>query len=324
MKLNLHSTILSAACALCSMSSFSQVQLNSSEFLPFGSTYVLKGISNLSVIDTTIQGSNVTWDFSTLTANSTILNVSIVDPATTPHGAFISNTNYAFKESPTVAYRYFNLTTTKMERVGSYSGSTLKTYSDPQIEYTFPMEYSTTNIDTWNNSSSSTGGTYAFDCIGSGTLILPNGSHEAILTRVKVIEGFVTIDAYYWYDATNGSFLAFVINPGIFTGYQGSYQSSLIQSTAGNEEFEVIMNAVYQNPVQENLYVSVKNYTGEDLNYTVFDLNGKLIFSGKAQNDSDDTAIIETNVSELSKGVYLLKMVSETNSGSKTIRFSKE
>src|SRR5688500_639037 len=117
MKLNLLSTILPVACFLCSLSSFSQVQINSSEVLPFGSTYILKGISNLSVIDTNIQGSNVSWDFSTLVPNSAILNVSIVDPATTPYGPFISNTNYAFKESPTIAYRYFNVTPTKMERV---------------------------------------------------------------------------------------------------------------------------------------------------------------------------------------------------------------
>lgn len=323
MKLSLQSKLVTVCTAL-SFCSFSQVELNSSEILPFGSTYVLKGISNLSVIDTTIQGSNVTWDFSALTANSNILNVTVMDPANTPYGGFMPNTNYAFKESPATAYRYFNVTSTKMERVGSYSGTTMKTYSDPQIEYVFPMQYTTTNFDTWNNSSSSTGGTYAFNCIGSGTLILPNGSHEAILARVQVIEGFNTIDAYYWYDGSNGSFLAFVINPGLFNGYQGSYQSSLIESTAGNEEFEVIMNAVYQNPVQENLYVSVKNYTGGDLNYTIFDSNGKFISNGKAQNDSDDTAIIETNVSDLAKGIYILNIIAENNSGSKTIRFSKQ
>ncbi|WP_343633680.1 T9SS type A sorting domain-containing protein [Fluviicola sp.] len=322
MKLNLRSKLLTA-CTLLSVSAFSQV-INSTEVLPFGSTYTLKGISNLSVIDTTIQGQNVTWNFAALTPSSSILNVTVMDPNDTPYGAFVSNTNYAFKESPTTAYRYFNVTSAKMERVGSYSGSTLKTYSDPQIEYTFPMQYNSTNVDTWNNSSSSTGGTYAFTVIGSGTLILPNGSHEAILTRVHLEEGFNELDAYYWYDGSNGSILAFVINPGIFTSYQGSYQTSLIQSTAGEEEFDVIMSAVYQNPVQEKLYVSVKNFTGGDLNYTIFDLNGKFISSGKAQNDPDDTSIIDTNVSELSKGIYLLTIISENNSGSKTIRFTKE
>ncbi len=316
-------TTLAATCALFSWNAYSQVQLDSSEVLPFGSTYVLKGISNLNVIDTTIQGPNVTWDFSALTANSSILNVTVMDPNATPYGAFVSNTNYAFKETPATAYRYFHVTSTKMERVGSYSGSTLKTYSDPQIEYVFPMQYNTSNMDTWNNSSSSTGGTYAFTCIGTGTLILPNGSHEAILTRVQLIENFNTIDAYYWYDGNNGSILAFVINPGLFNGYQGSYQSSLIQSTAGNEEFEVIMNTVYQNPVQENLYVSTKNYSGSDINYTIFDANGKLISTGKAQNEPDDTAVIDTHVADLAPGIYLLTLVSENNSGSKTIRFSK-
>lgn len=322
MKLNLHASLLSTALAFCSMNSFSQV-LNSSEILPFGSTYVLKGISNLNVIDTTIQGTNVTWDFSTLTPNSTILNVSIVDPATTTWGSAVPNTNYAFKETPTVAYRYFNVTSTKMERVGSFSGSTLKTYSDPQIEYTFPMQHGTINMDTWMNSSSSTGGTYEFNCIGSGTLILPNGSHEAILTRVKVIESFNTIDAYYWYDGSNGTILTYVINPGIFNGYLGSYQSSLI-STLGMEEFEVISNVVYQNPVQDYLHISVQNYTGGDLSYTIFDTSGKLIASGKAVNEADDTAIIHTNVSDLSKGIYLVNIKSENNSGSKSVRFSKE
>lgn len=322
MKLHVRFKLL-AACTLLSVSAFSQV-INSTEVLPFGSTYTLKGISNLSVIDTNIQGQNATWNFSALTAGSSILNVTVMNPDDTPYGAFVSNTNYAFKESPTTAYRYFNVTSAKMERVGSYSGSTLKTYSDPQIEYTFPMQYNTTNLDTWNNSSSSTGGTYAFTCIGSGTLILPNGSHEAILTRVHLEEGFNILDAYYWYDGTNGSILAFVINPGTFTSYQGSYQTSLIQSTAGEEEFDVIMSAVYQNPVQENLYVSVKNYTGGDLNYTIFDLNGKLISNGKAKNDPDDTSIIDTNVSDLSKGIYILNIISENNSGSKTIRFTKE
>src|SRR3990172_9848579 len=136
-----------------------QPALLSDEMAPFGTVFKLKQIQNLNIIDTTIQGAGVTWDFTGLTNDPFYLDliVTITDPAQTPYSSDFPNANYSYKEEPSTAYRYFYLDTSKMERIGSWSGGVLKTYNDPQVEYVFPLTLGVSNFDTWDNDQSSSG-----------------------------------------------------------------------------------------------------------------------------------------------------------------------
>ena len=144
-----------------------QIVLNSNEMMGYGSSFTQKTVQDFTAIDTTTQGANVTWNFANLQPDNSIpdFSATIVNPASTPYGFNFPSSNYAYQESPTVAYRYFSKTSSKMERVGSWSNNNLKTYNDPQIEYVFPLQLGITNNDTWDNTGSTTGGTYDLTCM---------------------------------------------------------------------------------------------------------------------------------------------------------------
>jgi len=135
------------------VSVIAQPTLTSNEMAPFGSSWTLTYTQNFSVMDTNIQGANATWNFTAVQPTPTTLTINIVDPAQTPYGPSFPNANYAYVESPNTAYRYFNLTPAKMERVGSWSSIGLKIYNDPQIEYVYPLTMGSYSYDTWDNSS---------------------------------------------------------------------------------------------------------------------------------------------------------------------------
>ena len=73
--------------------------------LPYGSMMHFKYGSNFEVIDTTLQGENVEWDFSTLEVDDDFF-IEIVAPADTPFGDEFPDANYVYAESPQIAYRF--------------------------------------------------------------------------------------------------------------------------------------------------------------------------------------------------------------------------
>jgi len=76
-----------------------------------------------------------------LQANASVpdFTITIADPAQTPYVGSLSSANYAYIESPTLAYRYFDLSSTKIERVRSWLNNTLNTHTHPQV-YNNPVK----------------------------------------------------------------------------------------------------------------------------------------------------------------------------------------
>lgn len=300
-----------------------QMTLERTEMLAFGSVMTMKAIDNIDAIDTSIQGPNVVWNFSNLTVNSSLgdLIVEIVEPASTPYGSNFPTSNYAYKETP-LAYRYFDLTNSKMERVGSYSSTgLLKTYSDNQIEYVFPTVYGTVSNDTWMNDASSFGGVYNLEIIGTGTLNLPSGTHNALMARVYLEDGFLTLTNYYWYSADDGSILIqYIPGDGFFVGPNARYLSGL---TAGNEILENIGSFNMVNPISDVISCSFENNSGEQLFYHIFDLFGKEIAMGEVIS-SNKSSKIEAEVSNFKSGLYFLNITSANGEGFKTVKIIKK
>ena len=286
-------------------SASAQIQLTDTEMTPVGFSFQVRGIADMSSIDTTIQGQNATWNFSSLTPTSSVLNSNSVVPSSTPYASSFPSANVAYVESPTTAYRYFHKTAAFMERVGSYSGSTLKTYSDPQVEYVFPMVYNASNNDTWMNNVSSTGGTYDLKVVGTGTLMLPNGSHQAIMTRVHTVESFLDLFVYFWYDADNGSQLLTVYGESFATTYSGSYQTSS-GSTLGLSETNLVQDVSFNNPATTSLNVSIHNLAQKDVEIEIYSLDGKFISRSGLSYDGMEMASTSIDVSELQPGCYLM------------------
>jgi hypothetical protein len=278
-----------------------QPVLNSSEMMPFGTIFQEHYVADLDVIDTTIQGPNQTWDFTALTGTGNDIFYTTMDPASTPYASFFPTSNYAYFETPLNAYSYFTLTSTMFERIGSYD-SNLNTYSDSQIEYVFPMQFGTTNLDTWASTASSFGGNYNITCIGTGTLKLPMGDFSALMVRVDAYEGFVDWIEYFWYDADNGvPLIARAYGDGIFIDDVGIYMGSI---TSGIEESTFLKNLKYNNPVNDVLQISYVSKQQNEIHYTIINSLGKWVTKGAI---NDGLYYSEIDFSAFEKGIYFLE-----------------
>jgi len=322
MKRNL--TFVGIMLALVPYSLIGQTTLNSSEMLPFGSVMTLSMAEDYTLVDTVNQGQGVTWNFTNLTVDQSASNlvVEIVDPTNTPYGANFPVSNYAYSENGGSAYRYFDLSPSKMERVGSFSGGTVKTYSDPQVEYVFPFTYGVQNNDTWDNDASGSGGTYDLNCIGTGTLNLPGGSYQALLVRVHSVESFVEFDVYFWYDADNGAILLqYVVGDGFFIGTFARFATDI---TLGNSELESLGNLKYTNPVVDELSMSFNNTFGSNLKYNIIDISGRIIDQGVPDLTTEEVKIV-SDFSTLEKGMYIVTVLnSDSGEALKSIKVIKQ
>lgn len=311
-----------ALLGISGISSFGQLVLNSNEMLPYGSTYSLRTVSDPSDVDTTIVGQNVTWDFSNLQADGVTpdFTVNIVNPASTPYASSFPTANYAFLEQPSNAYRYFTLTSSKLERVGSFTTS-LKTYSDPQIEYVFPFQFGTSNTDTWQNSGSTFGGTYSLECIGTGTLKLPSGTNSsALMVRVVTVESFLTLTYFFWYDANDGSvLLQYIVGDGVFVSESAKYITDV---HVGIDEATAFGGLRYTNPVTDRLNITLENTANDAYDYRLFDAQGRTVSSGFIANSGSQlTASMYMNT--LASGVYFLSLTGKSTSASTTVKLVK-
>ena len=322
---NMKKTLLSITFFYLFIIAQAQPTLLSSEMVPYGTVMTEKYINNLTVIDTTIQGAGAVWNFSGL-ANSTdpdmILN--IVNPSTTPYSANFPSSNYGYKEvrGATTNYRYFSLVSTKMERVGSYV-SNVNIYSDPQIEYVFPLTLGTTNTDTWASSNSSTGGTYDLVCIGSGTLTTPGGMFNALLVRVHVVESFIDINAYYWYSSDNGApLLTYIPGDGFFISPVGMWMNSI---AIGIEENDFVSDIRYNNPAENNFKLSYRAKNNANYTYTVINSIGQKVNAGNVETTAGNYETLDIDLSNYPSGIYFFTIRSnESDQATKTIKFIKE
>lgn len=312
-----------------SLGVFAQPVLNSNEMLPFGSSLTYKYITNYSMVDVSSTGADVNWDFSTVTlSGGNDLTTQTIRPSATPYASTYTNSNYAYHETQGTsnAYRYFNLTSTKMERVGSYVSSA-KTYSDPQVEYVFPLALNSSNNDTWANNQSSTGGTYNLTCLAYGTLKLPNATYtNVLLVKAYVEESFLAFNSYFWYDSNNGAVLfQYIQGDGFFIGDQAMYLSSL---TVGTDPFVTsssnayyLKDMTYNNPVNNTLHVAFGDQARFSGKYTITTTLGEKIQEGLLI----DQETLDLACEELKQGIYLLTFFEEQNADQKrTVRFVKQ
>ncbi len=99
----------------------------------------------------------------------------------------------------------------------------------------------------------------------------------------------------------------------------GVQQPFEIQTVLGNENFNISLNmVVYPNPTTNLLMLEVKNYGLENLEYQLFDLNGRLIADEKI---SAETTTI--SMEQYPSAVYLLKVVNN-NKEIKTFKILKK
>ncbi|MCB0644779.1 MAG: T9SS type A sorting domain-containing protein, partial [Phaeodactylibacter sp.] len=284
--------------------------LTSDEMLPYGSMMDFKFADSFGAIDTTIQDIGVVWDFADIPTSGSF-SIEIVNPADTPYGAQFPTANYAYLESPQTAYRYFALDEMKMERVGSWFGGVINTYTDSQIEYVFPLELGASSYDTWDNTNSSFGGTYSLKCLGDGTLILPNGTYDNTLFVRVHVEEFIEYDAYFWYSADNGAILLeYFIGDGFFTSSFALVLDELT-TTVSTDDRSFVEHLFYNNPVTDLLNVELSSRSTEPISYQLLDLNGRCLVADRFSNTGTNRLQLQLDMSAYHPGMYFLQLSSE-------------
>jgi hypothetical protein len=297
-----------------------QNELTSSKMQAFGTKTTFLFLENYeTIIDTTQKGTNQTWDYSKIGIVSAIesypVSVKIVDPSTTPKASSFPSSNYAYEENydGVISYRYFILNANKLERIGSFSGTTTKTYTDYQTEYLFPMKVGVQNFDTWSNSASTSGGTYQFNCVGSGVLKLPNDITytNTLMVRIRAIEEpFVDLVSYIWYNIEDGGIvLQTLYGDGFFTPINAKFASSVVSGI----EDEVALNQGFKfnNPVESDLTIRLEaNYSTEPIDVVVLDQKGNKVKQYMAISDNN---AFNVDLSDLNKGLYIVQFHSVKN-----------
>jgi len=275
---------------------------------------------SLDAIDVSITGENVTWDFRGLrNANTNTIHMYYKESAGTEFELDFPDANFVTLEEDYNTsnvlifskYSYWKITDSKVEKVGyKYLNQPLVSYSNYQTELVFPMQYGTTANDTWDNSASSYGGTIDFECVGYGTLMLPDATfHNVFMVYYEILEGISTNRAYMWY-AENGALLL-QYNQGFFSSALYALQE-VNSGTTGIEQPQVAESIYYNNPVKNVLNVTIKMNNNSLLNFTLTNISGNIVMKNNAAA-SLGVNTFDFDVSNFPIGIYFLTINSTNN-----------
>ncbi len=315
--------------------------LTRNKMMTFGSTSQLAKVSEstINLIDYEQTGENQLWDFSQLEdANPNITYISKIErPINTPFYTNYPLSNYVMIEEvfenniPTSArYSYFNLSDTQMEREGSnnsiISGES-SYYSDPQTEYVFPLSYGTVNEDTWAMDGSFFPGSTTLECIGSGTLKLPNGVYEnVLLVHLVVDQILVSLNNYLWL-SENGALLAsYQVAQLLFQSeVSAMYVVNTDIVTSGLKNVKsIISNIQYNNPVQNTLELKIETINiSDELQLSLANTLGMTVLT---TDYPFGTNTINLDLSDLASGVYFLTInsISDPSAEPEVIKIIKQ
>jgi hypothetical protein len=301
-----------------------QPVLNSAEMMPFNTQCNYLHPLVFSVIDTSIQGANKTWDFHTITPDNSLgtFQITILDPTSTPYGSNYSGSNYCMKEMPGSTYNYYNLTSSTFERLGSQDSTGGSHYSDTQIELIYPLQLGSVNSDTWVSDGSSFPGTYDLNCIGSGTLKLPNATYSnTLFVRAELINSFLDVLSYFWYNADNGAVLLQYIPGDGFIVPEGAVY--LVSMSIGIEENEVPYKVYYNNPVEDKLSLTLVSSQNASMEYSVLNSLGDVLDHSTFRTGAQQTSKLELDFSRYAAGIYFVRFGNESGTNMKSIKIMK-
>ncbi|KPE51174.1 T9SS type A sorting domain-containing protein [Chryseobacterium indologenes] len=264
-------------------------------------------------------GANITWDFSAYSAVNVITYTTNVCPGQANCFRF-SGANRITKPAQAEVYDFTAMTDTEATMLGTYSGPSVgegtSTYTDPLIEYKFPITYQQQFDDNYQfngvsaTSSMSESGQVSFVADGYGTVITPVGTFSNVM-RVKrmrsatqTIPGLppatYIVESYQWISQNEGVVLSFTINTATFNGNTNTTKllSYLVPGSLSTLETKNIPSdiTVYPNPSADLVTLKSK----EDIKkITVHSLDGKVILSAENRKDID--------ISGLPEGTYILQ-----------------
>lgn len=300
-------SLLLTTFSLVGLGALAQPTFQTSDFYPsIGETFT---VHTSDYVSPGPSGSNVTWDLSAMTNNSsTVVNVLAPDPSyptTTHHIEYVGQSDI-----------HAELTSTEYLVVVEVSSTSSIVYSNPHKMYQFPMTMGDNFSDnfvgivTQGTASLNRTGTVDVEVDGYGTLITPAGTYTNVLRihNVKAIDDEYlgntyqsSIDMYTWIQAGTHLELANIqtFESGGITGNTCTYTD--VNTTGLADQYSENSLVLYPNPAQD--IVTLKSNTKID-HIEVVDLNGRAI---AVEFDLINKTI---DVSKLNAGIYYVNVYS--------------
>ncbi|HET8573804.1 MAG TPA: T9SS type A sorting domain-containing protein [Edaphocola sp.] len=337
-------TLFLASFALAGWAAHAQPVINSADFDPTAvAQYDFKyGVVNQ--IDPGAAGTNVNWDFSSLTLSTDYPVSSYICPGAAECSSFATANQYL---KTTVGDVFYNRTATEELEVGviSGSGSTMSTttYTTPYKSIQFPITYNQAYSSSYSATVASGGTTYTqpgtLNSVidGYGTLTTPVGTYTNVL-RQKLTDEWsqtsggatvtITTTTYNWYKAgVNQPILTIIVTtvdlgPGIphpNPTYTATYLATAPNAINGPLNLEEAVH-IYPNPVAHDgsIMLTVKGCSVSGVRMS--NLLGQEImhWNNDAQNATQNIKL-PIPTSHLAAGIYLLTINAKEGSLTKKI-----
>ncbi|WP_353145680.1 T9SS type A sorting domain-containing protein [Chryseobacterium sp.] len=265
------------------------------------------------------SGANVSWDFSVYNAPNVSSSITNECPGQSNCFRF-PGANRITKPTLSDVYDFNSVSDAEAVMLGSYAGAGLGdvtiTYTDPLIDFKFPITYLQQFTDNYELNtvsgsigSSSESGQVVNNADAYGTITTPAGTFSNVIRVKKMRTGTQTVpgsspltytnEAYLWISQSAGIVFSFAINTFELNGtthvtksisYSDAGALSTIDPDTGKSEI-----SVYPNPSSDCIRIQSKE---EIRKISVTSLDGKVVATGTSDN---------TDISKLPKGIYILQ-----------------
>jgi hypothetical protein len=261
------------------------------------------------------DGANASWDFSSVSPDTTQFDYLYVDPDTTPFFNSYPNSNLCQFLPDLGIYSYYKIDNTSWEFLGSAFGMFLNIFQNPKTTLIFPMNFEDSFTDDFSSTTSFFGvttfgtGNVQVTADAYGTLTLPTGTFDDVM-RIKLIDEAVdstdlglgivekihkTNITYIWLSSVHPGALCtrnvtesfqvalvpplppdtLIRDPDSIFFYDPTATSSAVPYFTNNA-FEL---EVTPNPFVHNLNLNFTVDKGQDLKFEMQTINGQVIYS---------------------------------------------
>ncbi|MBA2612283.1 MAG: T9SS type A sorting domain-containing protein [Bacteroidetes bacterium] len=278
-----------------------------------------------------ITGTNKVWNYSSVvTGTASPNNTTYTTVASIPgaSAAFPMATLASFNPpaNSSTSYYIFKNNLTADEILGTFAGTTATTYSNTEIDMTYPFTYGSSFSDvsgystgTGTNTTSQSG-TVTLTGMGTGTVILPGNITLTNCLQVKltgvatVIDPFlgspltITVTGFSYYHASQKfplasfsygriSYMSTITNDFSF-----SINNNVIPAVGIKENSNTAFFNLFPNPVSDKITISTDTKLSKDLTVSITDISGKLVKTEMIDTDLKNYM----DVAGLEKGIYFL------------------
>lgn len=282
-------------------------------------------------VDAGTAGANQNWNFGNLVADSSAI-VFVELPSATPQGGEFPNATAAVVNPD--GTQYFQASSGLLELVGpSLLGQTAP-LSNPASYLPFPCTFQTSWEDDFDGSIDlmgfplSVSGNVIGIADGYGTLVLPEGTVNDVLRVRRITTTIIDITGFGSGELEENAFAFYRVGLGLPILEIASTAGELpllgpleFQSlkwvdvtTVGIEDLfsSNIGVEVFPNPATNNVQVNFGLAGGRTVAIELFDINGRQVRSVAMNTGNSGVHTGMVDVSELSSGVYMLRITDNT------------